>query len=518
MNFPFVDIAKIQLERETGQLLKEVISERIEGLCIGKISDNQITIAVADPQRIEIYNIVEVSSEGRFKPTLVQADPQLLTLARDWTYRVTEARHHETWLEWLPSKRFESERLATPLDSGNDDISGQAVDRAEQLLKEAIAVGASDIHLETYKNEFLVKYRQDGVLRLIDRLTDTRLAGSVVKRLKVLAHMDVTQSRQPQGGRISVSIAEESYEFRVSLVPVKHGESMVLRLLHSGALDLELTDLGFNEHQMKAFRQMIHRPHGMVLVTGPTGSGKTTTLYASLKDIMRPDRKILTVEDPVEYEVPGIVQVQVETAASDPEKRVTFARILREFMRQDPDVILVGEIRDSETAEISVKASLTGHLLLSTLHTNDAIGIISRLRDQDVKPFLLASTLAGGLAQRLVRKVCKNCQEPYNLTEEEKELFSRAGVSMNNAQFVKGRGCELCRRTGYAGRIALFEVLNVSRKLKHLIESEATQEELAETALAEGMKTLLQDGLEKACRGLVSMEEVQRVCATDHLN
>lgn len=517
--FPFIDLSTIELDRSVGSALKEEIADRIEGICIGRISETQMSVAVADPTRIEIYNIVEVSTEGRYKASLLRADPNLLALAREWVYRIGSSRAKETWLEWLPSKRLSDKRLSSLGHKGQDEpeTSGEAVERTERILKEAIAMGVSDIHLEMYKEALLVRYRHDGVLRTVDELSDPRLKDAVVKRLKVLSQMDVTQSRSPQGGRISAVIDDSSYDFRVSLVPVKYGESIVLRLLHGGALDVDLTDLGFSERQFSQFRDIIHRPHGLVLVTGPTGSGKTTTLYASLKDITRPDRKLVAVEDPIEYEMPGVVQVQVNNAPSEESKKVTFARILREFLRQDPDVILVGEIRDKETAEVSVKAALTGHLVLSTLHTNDSIGIISRLKDLNVKPFLLASTLIGGIGQRLVRRVCQNCQEPYEPTEEELKIFEAADVSLSSATFKRGRGCVLCRRSGFAGRVALFEILQASRRLKHRIESEATQEELLVVALEEGFRTLLQSGLEKAAQGLVCIDEVRRVCAVEKL-
>ena len=515
--FPFMDLTLLEIERPVGLLLKEEIAERIEGVCVGKISDNQLSVAVSDPTRIEIYNIIEVSTSGQYKAMLMRADPQLLALAREWTYRVGTSRAHESWLEWLPSKRLSDKRLSSYSQSGEDEpeTSGEAVQRTERILKEAIAMGVSDIHLETYKESLVVRYRHDGVLRTVDEISDSQLKHAVTKRLKVLAQMDVTQSRSPQGGRISAVVEDSSYDFRVSLVPVKYGESIVLRLLHGGALDVELTDLGFAETQFRQFREMIHQPHGMMLVTGPTGSGKTTTLYASLKDITRPDRKLVAVEDPIEYEMPGVVQVQVNTAPSDEAKRVTFARVLREFLRQDPDVILVGEIRDQETAEVSVKAALTGHLVLSTLHSNDAIGIVSRLKDLDVKPFLLASTLIGGIGQRLIRRVCQNCQAPYEPTEEELNIYRTAKVSLQGATFKRGVGCALCRRSGFAGRVALFEILRASRRLKHRIESEATQEELLVTALEEGFQTLLQAGLEKAAKGVVCIDEVLRVCAVE---
>ncbi|MEW6281913.1 MAG: GspE/PulE family protein, partial [Candidatus Eremiobacterota bacterium] len=374
----------------------------------------------------------------------------------------------------------------------------------------AISLGASDIHLENSELELTVRYRIDGVLHGMESF-DRRTAAAITKRLKIMANMDIAQERVTQGGRISVRVKDQDYDLRVSIVPVAHGENAVLRLLRKGTFNLRLPDLGLWPDDQALYEGLLEQPYGMILVSGPTGSGKSTTLYASLARINRPDRKLLTVEDPVEYEMAGVTQVQVNLAPREEDMRVTFARALREFLRQDPDVILVGEIRDRETAAIAVQAALTGHLLLSTIHTNDALGIVARLVDMGVEPFLIASTFLGGMAQRLVRRVCEKCAEPCELPERYQAVFDQEGLE---ASLRRGKGCLHCRRTGYRGRLGLYEVLAVTPELRDLIARSAPEAELRQAVLRSGFRTLYRDGLRKAAQGLVTVEEVERVSKT----
>jgi type II secretory ATPase GspE/PulE/Tfp pilus assembly ATPase PilB-like protein len=330
-----------------------------------------------------------------------------------------------------------------------------------------------------------------------------------------MAKIDVTQERINQGGRISINVGDSDYDLRVSVVPVPAGQSIVMRILNKGDFKTSLADLGFSETQLKLYRQLIHHPHGMILTCGPTGSGKSTTLFASLNEIVRPDRKVMTVEDPIEYRVPGVVQVQVNSAPRETDKRVTFANSLREFLRQDPDVILVGEIRDEETANVSVQAALTGHLLLSTLHTNDAIGAINRMKQMKVEPFLLASTILGVVSQRLVRRTCSDCAQPVQASPEDLELFERRGIAADQVELREGPGCSKCRRTGFRGRVGIFEMLPITERIQDLIERDATKMEIFKQARLEGMRSLLDDGLEKVAKGIITLSEVQRVCKLD---
>ncbi len=335
----------------------------------------------------------------------------------------------------------------------------------------------------------------------------------MVKRLKVMANMDIAQERVTQGGRISLKIGGQEFDLRVSVVPVPAGESIVMRILKKGAFNLTLSDLGFQHQTMTKFGTILSQPYGMILVCGPTGSGKSTTLYASLKQIQRPDRKLLTVEDPIEYQMPGICQVQVNMAPREEEKKVSFARVLREFLRQDPDVILVGEIRDTETAAIAVQAALTGHLLLSTIHTNDSVGIVARLMDMQVEPFLIGSTLLGGLAQRLARKICTQCREEIDVSDELREIFEKEGM-LTPPRMFKGTGCKRCHGSGYRGRVGLYELMEVNQEVRALINRRALEEEIRRAVQATDFRTLYYDGLEKVAQGAVSLEEVQRVCKT----
>ena len=516
--FPYVDLASMELDRELGQRLSKEISRRIEGVCVGEPTDTTLSVVVSDPTEIEIYNIVEVSTGGKYKAVLMRGDRQLLRLAQEFIFDVPSVRLNETWQEWLQSKRFSSDDLT--VDSGTkgseeQEITGQTVDTANRIISEAIALGASDIHLETFEDSLLVRYRKDGVLLVIDDVRPLSEARALIKRFKVMAKIDVTQERINQGGRISINVGDSDYDLRVSVVPVPAGQSIVMRILNKGDFKTSLADLGFSETQLSLYRQLINYPHGMVLTCGPTGSGKSTTLFASLNEIVRPDRKVMTVEDPIEYRVPGVVQVQVNSAPREADKRVTFANTLREFLRQDPDVILVGEIRDEETAHVSVQAALTGHLVFSTLHTNDAIGAINRMKQMKVESFLLASTVLGVVSQRLVRRTCPDCAEPVEVSAGDLEQFERHGIAPEKVSLKEGKGCPKCRRTGFRGRVGIFEMLPVTESIQDLIERDATKLEIFKQARGEGMRTLLDDGLAKAARGSITLSEVQRVCKLD---
>jgi type IV pilus assembly protein PilB len=515
---PVIDLSTHALKRDVGQILPEMTSRKISGICVGNPSDGWLSVAVKDPTQIYIYDHVEIGTQGKYKAVLLKADPAMIDLAFEYIYKTPATLQHQPWDEWMQAKKFATTSVGHKGQQIGPEITeaeaaGTAIEAADRVIKEAISVNASDIHIETYPDVTLIRYRMDGVLQTMNQLDDRKAARALVKRLKVMANMDIAQERTTQGGRISIEIGGKGFDLRVSCVPVPTGECLVLRVLHKGAFSLTLGDLGFTPEQQKRYEKFISRPHGIVLACGPTGSGKSTTLYASLKTIARPDRKLLTVEDPIEYEMPGIVQVQVNMAPTEVEKRVTFAGALREFLRQDPDVILVGEIRDAETANISVQAALTGHLVLSTIHTNDAVGIINRLKDQGVKPYLIAATLLGGVAQRLVRRICKDCKTEISPTDEQKKIFEANGIAVDKV--AKGEGCTTCRRSGYKGRIALYEILTMSHQIRELVERDAVATEIARMAKSQGMKTLLLDGLDKASRGLVTVDEVLRVATEE---
>jgi general secretion pathway protein E len=374
------------------------------------------------------------------------------------------------------------------------------------MLTEAIKEGASDIHIEPFEHQLAIRFRIDGVLRPI-LSPRKQLAPLLISRIKVMAKLDIAEKRLPQDGRISLRVGGRTIDVRVSTLPSSHGERVVMRLLDKSAVKLDLACLGLNAALQESMGKLIRSPHGIILVTGPTGSGKSTTLYAALSLINDNQRNIMTVEDPIEYELEGIGQTQV-----NPKVDMTFARGLRAILRQDPDVVMIGEIRDSETAQIAVQASLTGHLVLSTLHTNSAVGTLGRLRDMGVEPFLLASSLIGVLSQRLVRKLCLHCKEPVTLTEKELQI---SGVALEAfpAPWVvyRGRGCEECNFSGYRGRTGIHELMVVDESLRRAITLDNCSEGELETLLRKTCRSLRHDGMQKVFDGQTSLEEVIRV-------
>ncbi len=380
-----------------------------------------------------------------------------------------------------------------------------AVKTVNKMLFDAVHSRASDIHVEPYENEVKIRFRIDGVLHNVMSLPKGQLA-PLLSRLKIMANLNIAEHRLPQDGQSRVKIGDESTDIRVSVIPTAGGERIVLRLLDKGRGQLGLEEIGFGPEMLRTLRQLIRIPHGIILLTGPTGSGKTTTLYAALNELNDEARNILTVEDPVEYQLPGIGQMQIR-----PKINLTFASCLRHILRQDPDIIMIGEIRDLETAEIAIQASLTGHLVLSTLHTNDAPSAVTRLTDMGIEPYLISSSVVAVLAQRLVRVICPNCKQPYvpqesmGLTDE----LQRLGATP--ASLFKGAGCESCHGTGYTGRTSIFEMLIIDDEIRDLILQRRGAHLLKDAALRKGMIRLRDDGLAKALRGITTVEEVYRV-------
>ena len=374
------------------------------------------------------------------------------------------------------------------------------------MLGEAIKEEASDIHIETFENSLVIRFRIDGVLREILK-PQRKLANLLVSRIKVMSKLDIAEKRVPQDGRISLRIGGRAVDVRVSTMPSSHGERVVLRLLDKNAIKLDLATLGMTPQNHQILQQLIHKPHGIILVTGPTGSGKSTTLYAGLLEINSKDRNILTVEDPIEYAIEGIGQTQVNTKVD-----MTFARGLRAILRQDPDVVMIGEIRDLETARIAVQASLTGHLVLSTLHTNTAVGAVTRLRDMGVEPFLLSSSLLGVLAQRLVRCLCPSCKLPHTATEKEKQVLELRETE--DAIIYRAVGCRHCNQSGYKGRTGIHELLVVDEGVRELIHSGAG-EQAVEKLIRQHTPSIRDDGLAKVLAGITTLEEILRVSRED---
>src|SRR6266545_3337388 len=373
------------------------------------------------------------------------------------------------------------------------------------ILSDALRRGASDVHLEPYEKVFRVRFRVDGVLHEI-MTPPKRLEAALTSRVKIMASLDIAERRLPQDGRIKLRFNHREIDSRVSTLPTIFGEKTVMRILDKDSLQLDLTMLGFDPWSLEQFTKAIHSPYGMILITGPTGSGKTTTLYSAIHTINSPDINIMTVEDPVEYNLKGVNQVQVNDEIGR-----SFAGALRAFLRQDPDVILVGETRDLETAQIGIRAALTGHLVLTTLHTNDCPSTVARLLDMGIPPFLVSSSLMLILAQRLGRRVCKECKQPYEADEETLVPYGHVPQGLGKVNFYKGKGCATCSFTGMKGRVAIYEVMPVSQELRDLIIRNAPTAEIGETAQAQGMKTLRQNALQKVLDGMMTVEEVLRV-------
>ncbi len=390
------------------------------------------------------------------------------------------------------------------------DMEGPIIKIVNGILIKAIKLGASDIHFEPYERTFRVRYRIDGVLRR-DMALPIQIKNAMTSRLKIMAKLDIAEKRLPQDGRIKLRMGKgREMDFRVSCIPVLYGEKVVLRLLDKSALQLDMAKLGFEESSLADLKAAIHRPVGMILVTGPTGSGKTTTLYSALSELNKETENIITAEDPIEYNFMGINQVQMHE-----EIGLTFASSLRSFLRQDPDIIMVGEIRDFETAQIAVQAALTGHLVLSTVHTNDAPGTITRLIDMGIEPFLISSAVILILAQRLIRKICMECREPVKVHPQ---LLIDLGIPADEVKsfpVYKGKGCSICNNTGYKGRVGLYEVMPMREEVKELILSRASTSETKKEAIRLGMKTLRQSGIAKIKEGVTTIEEVLRSTIED---
>jgi general secretion pathway protein E/type IV pilus assembly protein PilB len=397
---------------------------------------------------------------------------------------------------------FETQEVAHEIDDASE--SDEPIIRLVNLLiLEGFRQRASDIHLEPLSRTFRVRYRIDGVLREVEG-PPRRLHPSVISRIKIMSGMKISEKRLPQDGRIEIRVMGRDLDLRVSVIPSNHGESIVMRILDKESLMLGLPNLGFFSDDQQAFERLIKLPDGILLITGPTGSGKTTTLYACLNDLNRPDRKIITVEDPVEYQLSGINQVQVRTGIG-----LSFSAALRSILRQAPNIIMIGEIRDLETAEIAINSALTGHLVLSTLHTNDAPSAVTRLVDIGVKPFLVSSSVRAIMAQRLVRTICPHCKTEYPPAEAETRILGSV------PRLYKGEGCASCSQTGYMGRKGIFELLTVSDEVQHLIYSGLSAAGLRTKARELGMRTLREDGLRKAVGGITTLNEVLRVTMRD---
>ncbi len=494
---------------ETLKLIPARIARKYGVVPIGR-TIGSVTLAVADPTNLSALDDVAFMTGLKVVPAI--AAPSVIRQAIDRHYEAEPLTMAEVLSEMeaeAPEVEIVEGQETNPhvdlneLRSSADQVP--VVRLVNSILLDAIRRGASDIHMDPGEASFRVRFRVDGMLHEV-MTPPKRVEPAVVSRVKIMANLDIAERRMPQDGRIKLRQSGREVDFRVSVLPSLFGESITLRLLDKQALKVDLGQLGFEPESLGEFLKAIEHTHGMILITGPTGAGKTTTLYSALHTVNSPDRNILTVEDPVEYDLPGVTQVQVNEEIGR-----TFATALRSFMRHDPDVILVGEMRDQETAQIAVRSALTGHLVFSTLHTNSAAQTIARLEDMGVPPFLVASSLRLVVAQRLVRKVCQACREPYEADEESLIPYGHAPLGLGRCTLYKGKGCPTCHHTGMKGRVALYEVLPITQEIRGLILNSTFAGEIQDVAAKQGMKTLREAGLLKVLKGVTTVEEVLRV-------
>jgi len=506
---PAITVAQVDPDPDVLKLVPEQIAKKHSVLPIKRIG-NVLTLAMADPTNVFALDDVGFMTGLQIQPVVAseaairKAFERLYETGASVNDMISELEEADTDVEVVEDGEAAFSK-ADVFDLKESADEAPVVRLINMILTDAIRRGASDIHLEPYEKVFRVRFRIDGVLHEI-MTPPKRLEAALTSRVKIMATMDIAERRLPQDGRIKLRYHQREIDFRVSTLPTIFGEKTVMRILDKEALQLDLGALGFDPWSLEQFSKAIHSPYGMILITGPTGSGKTTTLYSAIHTINSPDINIMTAEDPVEYNLKGVNQVQVNDEIGR-----TFAACLRSFLRQDPDVILVGETRDLETAQIGIRAALTGHLVLSTLHTNDCPSTPARLLDMGIPPFLVSSSLQLILAQRLGRKICKDCKEPYEANEEILVPYGHVSQGLGTVNFYKGKGCQTCNFTGMKGRVAIYEVMPVTTELRDLMLRNATTAEIRDTAVSQGMKTLRQNALQKVVDGVTTIEEVLRV-------
>jgi len=497
----YVDLSNYVIDPEVISLISEKIALQFKLIPISK-NDNELIIAMSNP--LDVYAIDFVRDHTKVKKikTLLAPEDEILNAINSY-YELGE---YDDIIERLGTevifKEEEAEEDSKKLEAKSKEAP--IIQLVNMLIVQGVKDRASDIHIEPNEKGLLIRFRVDGMLHDIKSLPNT-IKSAVISRIKILSKMDIAERRLPQDGRFQVKFGTREVDLRVSTIPTVLGEKAVLRLLDKSKGLITLEQLGFNTEQLDEFKSIISKSYGIILLTGPTGSGKTTTLYAALNEVNSKDKNIITVEDPVEYKLNRINQIQIK-----PKINLTFANTLRSILRQDPDIIMVGEIRDTETAQIAVQAALTGHLVLSTLHTNDAASAITRLVDMDVETFLISSSVIGVIAQRLVRVICEKCKEEY---EPGKDVISGLNIKSdsNKIKLYRGTGCTFCKNTGYFGRTSIYELIVLDEDIRALIISKASSNIIKDAAIKKGMKSLKDCGLEKVMQGITTIEEVLRV-------
>ena len=501
----FVDLTALTVPAEVVALLPESVARENTIFALAE-NGGTLRIATSDPTDIDTQEKLRFILNREVEMALAPRDQIVEAINRH--YGVSDGESADSMLQEFTDTAIDFTETAVEQDAaaGQEETSDAPVVKLVNLIiTEAVQLRASDIHIEPFEDRVRIRYRIDG--RLVERDNPPRrLLGAILSRIKILAKLDIAERRRPQDGRIKLTADGKDYDLRVSVLPTNHGQSVVMRILDKDNIRVGIRQLGLSENDFRQFKNLIRRPNGIILVTGPTGSGKTTTLYASLNELNRPDTKIITAEDPVEYYLAGINQVEIKHSIG-----LDFARVIRSMLRQAPNVILVGEMRDTETAQMGIQASLTGHLVFSTLHTNDAPGAITRMIDMGVPAYLVASSIIAVLAQRLVRVNCPKCKQPHQPLDTQIEAAGITPEMLKGATFMKGRGCSNCQKSGYKGRLGIFELMVMTSKIRELAFQGAPTQEIRRAAVGHGMAVMFDDGVQKALRGVTTLDEVFRV-------
>jgi type IV pilus assembly protein PilB len=501
----FVDLGKVDVSEEVIGLLPESVARENTIFPLAE-SGGTLRIATCDPTDMDAQEKLRFILNREIEMAIAPREQIVEAINRN--YGLSDGESADSMLQEFTDTAIDFTETALEQDAAaeeEDQSDAPVVKLVNLVITEAVQLRASDIHIEPFEDRVRIRYRIDG--RLVERDNPPRrLLGAILSRIKILSKLDIAERRRPQDGRIKLTADGKDYDLRVSVLPTNHGQSVVMRILDKDNIRVGIRQLGLSENDFRQFKNLIRRPNGIILVTGPTGSGKTTTLYASLNELNRPDTKIITAEDPVEYYLAGINQVEIRHSIG-----LDFARVIRAMLRQAPNVILVGEMRDTETAQMGIQASLTGHLVFSTLHTNDAPGAITRMIDMGVPAYLVASSVIAVLAQRLVRVNCTKCKQPYQPLDTQIEAAGITPEMLQGATFMKGRGCSHCQKSGYKGRLGIFELMVMTNKIREMAFQGAATQEIRRAAVSQGMRIMFDDGIAKSLRGITTLDEVFRV-------